>query len=149
MSIWNSIAKQIANEEQAVVQVPSEHAAPEHSAVVAECWARHIRIQALVGDYLMHSQPPKYSDVHVIQWSREMDIDRAVMIHPDRSWVLWDRDRLGNFVYLSSDSIVALEEKGSIADRLSLPPVPSAQFRIGEERITKALYNDLQRQNLL
>jgi hypothetical protein len=149
MSIWDSIAKQITDEEQVNVQVVSEHTAPEHAAVVAECWARHIRIQALVSDYLARSQPPKYSDVHIVQWSHAMNIDSVVMVYPDRRWVLWDGDREGRFVYLSSDSIIKLEEKGSIADRLSLPPVPSAQFRVGEERISKALYKDLQRQNLI
>lgn len=152
MSVWDNVATTVTNEEDSR-QTPewaTGEVAHDPERVFVECLTRHARIQGAVDDYLTRRQPGAgCSDVHVIQWKHEKDIDSVVVIHKDRRWILWDRDREGRFAYLTSDSIVDLRANGKIADRLSLPPVPSAQFQIGEERISKALYKDLQRHNLI
>ena len=151
MSVWDSVATAVAEEKQSLStegQVTQE-TAQDRAQVLAECRSRNARIQGLVDDYLTRKLPGRGSDVHVIQWQHEGDIDSAVVIHADRRWILWDRDDEGRFAYLTSDSIADLAANGSIADRKSLPTVASAQFQIGEERISKALYNDLQRHKLI
>lgn len=151
MSVWDTVAATVAQEDQAqpAEEQEAQDAAHVRARVLAECRSSNARIQALVDDYLTRKLPGRGSDIHLIQWRHETDIDSVVVIHADRRWILWDRDREGRFAYLTSDSIATLMADGKVADRLSLPPVPSAQFQIGEERIAKALYKDLQRHNLL
>lgn len=147
MSVWDSVAESVAEQKRgriAAGQEERDNYNYQYQRSVAECRPSHARIQGYIDAYLAHGLPTtRGSDIYLVQWSHATSIDLVVEIHKDRSWILWDRDRGELFKYLTSGSIEELEQKGSIADRFSLPPMPGAQFLVAEERISKALYRDL------
>lgn len=152
MAIWDNVAASIADNGRQ--PLPSDQEAidrynHQYQLSVAECRPSHLRIQALVDDYLSRNPPNWGSDIYLVQLDGTKSIDLVFEVHKDRSWILWHQDRLGHFKYLTSESIIELEQKGSIADRQSLPPFPGAQFQVAEQRISTALYKDLRRHGLI
>ena len=100
MSVWDNVAATVTNE-SSTRQTPewaTGEGRHDPRQVFAECLSSNTRIQEMVDDYLVRRQPGAgRSDVHVVQWNHEKDIDSVVVIHKDRRWILWDRDREGRF----------------------------------------------------